>query len=147
MVASEPVPVTDREDSDGGEEADGRVTVVATGVAKGEQLPTGRHESVSAGNNTTTVVEGQESGFRIFSVSENDSSSKQFSYEAYRGEQQLHFLRTEDGAIHIGTGDSRKFSSSGAVEDPWAFDANDLLTSPCTDRGWMVCLGFRGVIN
>ncbi|GBE25019.1 hypothetical protein BMS3Bbin02_01301 [bacterium BMS3Bbin02] len=69
-------------------------------------------------------MESLESGFRILSVLENEKSSEQFSYEVYRGDQQLSFLTTEAGEIHVGTGDSREYSSFGAVEAPWAFDAN-----------------------
>lgn len=123
-LAAQTVPVSDREDIESGEDLDARVIVVAKGVQKGEQLPTGRHESVSSSNATTTVVESQESGFRILTVLESEFSSKQFSYEVYRGDQQLLFLRTEAGGIHVGIGDSLGFSSFGAVDTPWAFDAN-----------------------
>ncbi len=123
-LAAQAVPVSDREDLEGGEDLDARVTVVAKGVPKGDQLPTGRHESVNSSNDTTTVVESLESGFRILSVLENEKSSKQFSYEVYRGDRQLSFLTTEAGEIHVGTGDSREYSSFGVVEAPWAFDAS-----------------------
>lgn len=122
--ATPPIPAADREDLESGEDLDVRVTVVAKEVPKGDQLPTGRHESVNSSNDTTTVVESLESGFRILSVLENEESSKQFSYEVYRGDRQLSFLTTEAGEIHVGTGDSREYSSFGAVEAPWAFDAN-----------------------
>ncbi len=107
-----------------GQVADGRVTIVARDVPLGERNASGRYESSEPTTGITTFVEPGGSGFRILTVVGADSSVRQFAYEAHQDGKRLSFIRTEDGAIHIGDGNAKEYTSFGAVDEPWAYDAD-----------------------